>query len=116
MGPGYWCETCEFNPDNDRYRDKENGCPRCPLVENFTRIRVENAARLIEKGGYPEGHGIDTLINLHTVVSGILHENEDRIDPRWSTTFASLCRIIQQEESKIKWTQEWTTWKRMQST
>jgi hypothetical protein len=103
MNPIFYCPTCDHAPENDRYRDRENGCPRCPLIETFVKIRVTNTSKLIERqGGFPEGWDINSLIGVHSVVSNILSENQDRINDNWSVTFAELCRIIQQEWAQAK--------------
>jgi hypothetical protein len=103
LGPSFYCPTCEHNPQNDKYRDLVHGCPKCPLMETFGFIRVDEATELINsQGGFPEGWNIDSLNHLHTIVSNILHENGDRIHPHWSITFAELCRIILQERAQTE--------------
>ena len=113
LGPGYYCQTCDYNPDNDKYRDKANGCPKCPLTEKFDHVCVQNASREIEKNGFPDGFDIYRLNEVHAVVSNILHENKDRIDPHWSITFGELCRIIQQERAQMKFVQDFETYRKM---
>jgi hypothetical protein len=115
LGPGYYCQTCDYNPDNDKVRDKANGCPKCPLTEKFDAICIRNASKAIEQKGMPSGWNIYSLNNLHAVVSGVLHENKDRIDPRWSITFGELCRIIQQERAQMKFVQDFETYKKMKA-
>lgn len=116
LGPGFYCPTCDHNPDNDKYRDKDNGCPKCPLIETFQSIRVSNASKAIERqGGFPKGWNIDSLTRVYSLTSSILSENKGRIDLRWSITFGELCRIIQQEEAQAKFEQEWITWKKIKS-
>jgi hypothetical protein len=84
------------------------------MVEAFEGIRIKGVNRLLKE--FPAGWNLNSLTHLHSVVSGILHENGDSIDSRWSATFAELCRIILQEESRQKWSQEWTSWQKMKAT
>jgi hypothetical protein len=85
-------------------------------MEKFTGFCVRDASTLIEaQGGFPDGWTIDSLNNVHSIVSGILHENGDRIDSKWSVTFAELCRIIQQERAQTKYEQDYAYYKKMEA-
>ena len=114
LGSQYYCPTCDYNPDNDKHRDKANGCPRCPLMELFDGIRIKGVERLIKE--FPVGWTLDSVTHLHSIVSATYHENNNTIDDRWSFTFAELARIVEQEEAKVKWSEEWTSWKKMKAT
>lgn len=81
---------------------------------SYAQVCVTNADRLISKqGGYPEGWDVDRLNRLHSVVAQTLSENSDKIDGRWSVTFAELCRIIQQERAQAKYERDFAHYLKM---
>jgi hypothetical protein len=85
-------------------------------MDLFNDIRIEQAVEEIElHPGFPEGWNVDSLNDLHSVVGGILHENQDRIEDNWSITFAELCRIIQQERAQAKFEQDFDYYKKMKA-
>lgn len=97
-------------------RDVENGCPKCPLTELYKGVFEGGAKKLLEKyKRVPDGWDVEGVINLHGIVSRILGENKDRIDARWSMTFAQLCRIVQQERAQMKFVEDWNHMQKIRS-
>ena len=76
----------------------------------------EGAERVLEDyDRLPEGWTVDRLAGLHGTVNRILAENEGQIDGNWSVTFAGFCRIIQQEQAQMKFSQDWSHYQRMKT-
>lgn len=85
-------------------------------MEKFNFISIKSASDLIlEQGGFPQNWTIDSLNSVHSVVSRILQENDDKIDARWSVTFAELCRIIHQERAQTKFEQDFEAYQKMKA-
>jgi hypothetical protein len=83
-------------------------------MKKFNFISVKSASDLInEQGGFPPGWNIDSLNDVHSIVSRILQENQDKIDGHWSITFAELCRIIHQERAQTKFEQDFAHYQKM---
>lgn len=85
-------------------------------MDLYSSIRIQQTAEEIEvHPGFPEGWNVDSLNNLHSTVSNILHENKNKIDDNWSITFAELCRIIQQERAQAKFEDNFEHYQKMKA-
>lgn len=110
LGPKYHCPTCDL-----KEKDLANGCPKCPLTDLLnSAFKGEAKDEITHRGGMPDGYSLDDLIKIYVVVSQILSENEDKINPQWSVTFTEFAKIIMQERAQMKYAYDWNQWKAMQ--
>jgi hypothetical protein len=112
LGPKYDCQLCDLSE-----KDLAKGCPKCPLTHLFNDAYKEAARDEIEyRGGMPEGYTLEGLMALHSTVSGILGDNDDKIDPDWTVSFTELARIILERRAHHKFGNDWNDWRRMMAT
>jgi hypothetical protein len=91
-------------------RDLKNDCPKCPLAELRRSFKSEveseierRYGKLADFSGWP----FEKLRDLFVMVSSLLDQNENRINPKWDMVTAGLARIIRSETSKAEYVRAW---------